>query len=594
MRRILNFRQVLIKVLFVTCLTGIWQINECQAEDNISSEEFGNAEKQVLAFYYPWYGLPEGRGGAGRMVHWGRVDDIRKDISGSTNYPSLGAYDSHEPELIGQHCRWAKEAGIDGFIVSWWGHGNYEDRAMLTILDVCGGFGLSVCIYYEQTVGDTAATAKDIVKVLNRYGGHSAYLKVKSKPVVFVYVRALNELGLIGWHKTLGLINEQYEKRVTAIGDQLSYGSARVFDGIHTYNTAGMLSGKDAAGVDEWARDNFAGWVDLAEGAGAISTLTLIPGYDDTKIREPGLKVERLGGRVYEAQWENALAANPRWVLITSFNEWHEGSEIEPSLEDGDRYLELTKKFTARFKAQKFSKRKHKTDKVISDEEKELLGNKLKGVKIAVLPDGGSMAFWWLLDMNIDMDVLTWEDIVADSLTAKKYKLALYCGAETYQSTVRQTNDVNKALKKYLQSGGTLAVLPAGPMPFYYDRSSLGQNRAHEFGLNLNIAWERPPDSNLRFVQPKNNLTHIPKDFSFPAAGDRRWRPSYASDAHKKYTPLLQLYSENDEYLGDAIAYAQLKTGGTLIYCWFELLNGPYAEKILYDIFDFMTAESKK
>lgn len=594
MRRIGNFRQSLIKVLFVTCLIGVWQPNACRAKQNVSVEQSSNADKQLLAFYYPWYGNPEGRGGAGRMVHWGRVDEVNKDISGSTNYPVLGAYDSHESEIITQHCRWAKEAGIDGFIVSWWGHGNYEDRAMPTILDVCSEFGLSACIYYEQTVGDTSATAKDIAKVLNRYGGHSAYLKVKSKPVVFVYVRALNELGLIGWHKTLGLINDQYEKGVTAIGDQLSYGSARVFDGIHTYNTAGMLSGKDAAAVDEWARDNFASWVDLAEGAGVISTLTLIPGYDDTKIREPGLKVERLGVKLYETQWENAIAANPRWVLITSFNEWHEGSEIEPSLEDKDRYLELTKEFTARFKAQKFSRRKHKTDKVISDEEKELLGSKLKGVKIAVLPDGGSMAFWWLLDMGVDMDVLTWEDIVADELIAKKYTLVLYCGAEAYQSTVRQADDVNKALKKYLQGGGTLAVLPAGPMPFYYDRSEMGQNRAHEFGLNLNIAWETPPDSNLKFVQPKKLLTHIPKDFPFPAVGDRRWRPNYASDAHKNYTPLLQLYSGNNEYLGDAVAYAQLKSGGTLIYCWFELLNGPYAESILYDVFEFMIAESNR
>jgi len=41
--------------------------------------------------------------------------------------------------------------------------------------------------------------------------------------------------------------------------------------------------------------------------------------------------------------------AGPDWVLITSFNEWHEGSEIEPSLEDGDRYLKLTKQYGPRF-----------------------------------------------------------------------------------------------------------------------------------------------------------------------------------------------------------------------------------------------------
>jgi len=36
-----------------------------------------------------------------------------------------------------------------------------------------------------------------------------------------------------------------------------------------------------------------------------------------------------------------AIKADPDWVLITSWNEWHEGSEIEPSWEDGDAYLKL-------------------------------------------------------------------------------------------------------------------------------------------------------------------------------------------------------------------------------------------------------------
>jgi len=66
-----------------------------------------------MAFYYPWYGVPDGPGGAGRTVHWSRIDAANKDIEASTDYPELGAYDSHDPNLIDQHCRWAKEAGID-------------------------------------------------------------------------------------------------------------------------------------------------------------------------------------------------------------------------------------------------------------------------------------------------------------------------------------------------------------------------------------------------------------------------------------------------------------------------------------------------
>jgi hypothetical protein len=140
-----------------------------------------------MAFYYPWYGVPDGPGGAGRTVHWGSIDTANKDIEASTNYPELGAYDSHDPKLIDRHCRWAKKAGIDTFIVSWWGHGSYSDRAMDKILDGCQAHGLTACIYYETVPKPRTpqSAADDIVKVLNRYGDHAAHLRVNGKPVVF-------------------------------------------------------------------------------------------------------------------------------------------------------------------------------------------------------------------------------------------------------------------------------------------------------------------------------------------------------------------------------------------------------------------------
>ena len=41
---------------------------------------------------------------------------------------------------------------------------------------------------------------------------------------------------------------------------------------------------------------------------------------------------------------------NPDWVLINSFNQWHSGTEIEPSAELGDQYLTLTREAAVRFK----------------------------------------------------------------------------------------------------------------------------------------------------------------------------------------------------------------------------------------------------
>ena len=315
--------------------------------------------RRVMTFYYPWYGTPDGPGGAGRTMRWRGIDAANKDIEASTNYPVLGAYDSHDPKLLDQHCRWVENAGIDTFIVSWWGHNSYSDRAMDKILASCLRHGLCACIYYETVPKPQTpqTAADDIVKVLNKYGKHPAYLKVDGKPVVFVYGRALKQLGLTGWQKVIEIVNKKHKEGVTPIGGQFSSGAARVFDGVHTYNTAGSLKGMTPADVRKWASGKYESWVRLADQAGSISTLTVIPGYDDTKIRKPGLAVERYDSELYQVQWEQAIKADPHWILITSFNEWHEGSEIEPSLEYQQQYLDLTARYAKSFKVKERRRR---------------------------------------------------------------------------------------------------------------------------------------------------------------------------------------------------------------------------------------------
>jgi glycoprotein endo-alpha-1,2-mannosidase len=560
----------------------------CQA----GQESNSTVEHRVMAFYYPWYGVPDGPGGAGRMVHWGRVDAVNKDIQASTHYPQLGAYDSHNPEVIDQHCRWAKEAGIDTFIVSWWGHNHYTDRAIEKILDGCGRYGLSACIYYETVPRPQTpqSAAEDIVKVLDKYGDHPAYLKVNRKPVVFVYGRALQQLGLTDWLKAIKMINAGYEKGVTAIGDQFSFGSARVFDGVHTYNTAGSLRGMNPTEARKWAAETYKSWVQLADRAGKISAITVIPGYDDTKIRKPGLAVERYDGELYRAQWDEAIKADPHWILITSFNEWHEGSEIEPSLEFKKLYIDITAEYTKRFKAKKRGIHKPAAVEQFSTEEKARLLGKLQKVKIAVLPGADSMGFWWLLDLDADIKLLTWKDIVGDGLTPQNYSALLYCAGEHYRRTVSHDGDVDDALAAYLKAGGFLVALPAMPWPFYYDNAGQAVNHSSRFGLTLRMGWEQPPaNAGLHFVQPEHRLPHVPEQFPFPTAGDLRWRPFFAG-SQAEYISLLQLRDGDKKYLGDAVAYAQLNGGGKILYVCFNLLEGPYSEPLLYDIFDFIAA----
>jgi glycoprotein endo-alpha-1,2-mannosidase len=562
-----------------------------QMQASATAEPVSPIERRVMAFYYPWYGTPEGPGGAGKVVHWGKIDPVNHDIAASTHYPALGAYDSHDPKVIEQHCQWAEAAHIDTLIVSWWGHGHYTDQAMPMILDACARHGLAACIYYETVPKpQTAETAaKDIIRVLEKYGSHRAHLKVGGKPVVFIYGRAVGQLGLMGWLETVKLINAGYRGGAALIGDQFSYGAARVFAGVHTYNTAGSLAGRSLADAQKWAAATYPSWVQLADGADKIGTITVIPGYDDTKIRKPGLAVERYDGELYGLQWEQAIATDPHWVLVTTFNEWHEGSEIEPSLQYGNKYIDLTGQFAAQFKSTVRKRRASAASSAITPAEKEQLRRRLAKLPIAVLPEAESMAFWWLLDLGVEPKLLTWEGIVANGIKPQDYPILLYCAGETYQRTVRTTGDVDEALIRYEQAGGCLVALPSLPWPFYRDETGKAVNQSHRFGLTLKMGWERPPEgAALQFVQPgRRLLPHVPDRFAFPTSGDLRWRPFYNQN-HAEYVPLLQLCNRAGDNLGDSAVYARLQTGGHIAYAWFGLLNTPQAEPLLYDLFAFL------
>jgi len=43
------------------------------------------------------------------------------------------------------------------------------------------------------------------------------------------------------------------------------------------------------------------------------------------------LFVDRQNGARYDAMWQAAISAGSEWISVTTFNEWHEGTQIEPA-----------------------------------------------------------------------------------------------------------------------------------------------------------------------------------------------------------------------------------------------------------------------
>ena len=89
-------------------------------------------------------------------------------------------------------------------------------------------------------------------------------------------------------------------------------------------------------------RDSSPGWIDVA-GIGA--------GYDDSAVadRANHLIRSRMNGDTYKKDWDAVMADPPSWVIVDGWNELHEGSDICPSVQYGDRYQFLTKLNLLRF-----------------------------------------------------------------------------------------------------------------------------------------------------------------------------------------------------------------------------------------------------
>lgn len=76
------------------------------------------------------------------------------------------------------------------------------------------------------------------------------------------------------------------------------------------------------------------------------------PGYDDRQV--PGRRTpvrEREDGRFYDHSWQVVLRTRPELVLLETWNEMHEGTEICSTLELGDRYEQATRRWVEKLRS---------------------------------------------------------------------------------------------------------------------------------------------------------------------------------------------------------------------------------------------------
>lgn len=294
----------------------------------------------VIAAYFPWYGTPSGP--TAGWAHW-MVDGVQR----TTNSPASGFYDSRDPQALLEHMRVATASGIDAFAVSWWGANSPEDRNLKVMLDTANANSLpmKLAIHFETPgfkSGGAPAVQQQLRYLLSTYSTHPSYLRVDGRPVVFIYNPTLSAQDLSDWEPIITAADIAPFNAFFMV-DHFDENSARIFSGLYAF-------GPIKEYMDGKLLDSYTWGSALAKARSKVFAPAVFPGYDDRIIRNPSTVLPRDNYNTYSNTWAVARMVNPDWIFITSWNEWHEGSEIEPSVEHGDGYLKFTTEKIASFK----------------------------------------------------------------------------------------------------------------------------------------------------------------------------------------------------------------------------------------------------
>ncbi len=244
------------------------------------------------AFYYPWF--PE---------TW-QVNGVPVAY-----HPTLGYYDSSTKSVVDSHIGALDYGKIQVAIASWWGQGTHSETTRIPLLlnetQVLGS-PLKWALYYEQegqaTNPTVAQLQSDLAYIRTHYATNSSYAYVAGKPVIFVY--SANDTTC-----------EVADRWAQATGGQW-YVSLKLFLG----NTSCPNQ------PDSWHQYGPAIGEDVQPGY----SIEISPGF--WRADEAAPRLARDPTR-WSQDVRDMIASKQPWQLVTTFDEWGEGTSVESAAE---------------------------------------------------------------------------------------------------------------------------------------------------------------------------------------------------------------------------------------------------------------------
>jgi hypothetical protein len=272
------------------------------------------ADAPLLAYYYIWY----------TPSSWNRA---------KTDYPLLGRYSSDEETTMAQHIDWAKQAGIEGFIVSWKDTPVLNSRlAALVRLAQRKDFKLAV-IYqgldFERRPQPITRVSLDFDYFADRYGRNPVFTW-DGKPLMI-------------WSGTWEFTDEEIASVTGAHRDRLQVLATE--RNLQEYEEVADSFDGNAYYWSSVNPDTFPGYPEKLNEMGAAAharggkwIAPAAPGFDARMLGGKTV-VDRKEGGTLRRQMAVARGSDPDAVGLISWNEFSENSHVEPSEKYDGRYL---------------------------------------------------------------------------------------------------------------------------------------------------------------------------------------------------------------------------------------------------------------
>jgi hypothetical protein len=244
-------------------------------------------------FYYPWF--PETWTVNGSHVFY---------------HPTLNYYSTTDLSTQQAHIRAMQYGGMNAAISSWWGPGHYTDVRLKQLMQTTTAMGspLKWAVYYEKEgYGDPTVSqlASDLAYIRDNLATSQSYLRVGGKFVVFVYNADNNTCD----------VADRWKQANSQLGSP-AYIDLKVFLGYR--NCVSQPSSWHQYGPNA-PSDEQAGY-----------GFSISPGWWRADQATPVLKRDPV-------RWASNVAAmvasKEPWQLVTTFNEWTEGTAIESAQE---------------------------------------------------------------------------------------------------------------------------------------------------------------------------------------------------------------------------------------------------------------------